>query len=117
MRNLLTWLMVLGVLAGVNLRGFPADGDHRTVCKEKMEQCCGSDLSSLSDSSHDHDDRECPPDHHDDHQCCLHGVPLSVDQHAESLLKDPASTFFGFRHEGEVPPDGPFLSSEKPPLI
>jgi len=116
MRNLLTWLMVLGVLAGVNLRALSADGDHRTVCPEKVDQCCETGAAAVS-SSHVHDDGECPPEHHHEHQCCFHVVPLTVDAHAESLLMDPASTFLGFRHEGEVPPDGPFLSSEKPPLI
>lgn len=117
MRNFLTWLMVFGVLAGVNLRALSAEGDHRTICKEKVEQCCGNEISSLPESSHDHDGGDCPPDHHHDHQCCLHVMPLTVDQQAESWLRDPASTFLGFRHQGEVPPDGPFLSSEKPPLI
>lgn len=109
--------MVLGVFAGVNLRAYPANGDHGTVCAEKVDECCGNDASSLATSSHDHDDGDCPPNHHHDHQCCLHVVPLSIDQEAVSLLQDPASTFLGFSHEGEVPPDGPFLSSEKPPLI
>jgi len=117
MRQFLTWLMVLGVLAGLNLRAFSADGDHRAVCPEKMDQCCETGGSSLPASSHDHEDGDCPPDHHHHHECCFHVVPLTVDQETESLLRDPASTFLGFRHDGEVPPDGPFLSSEKPPLI
>ena len=29
----------------------------------------------------------------------------------------PGSSLLGVRHEGEVPPEGPFLGSEKPPLI
>jgi hypothetical protein len=44
-------------------------------------------------------------------------MPLIVESNAACRSGVPGSSQLGFRHEGEDPPEGPFLGSEKPPLI
>jgi hypothetical protein len=113
MRHLLTWLILLGVLAGLQSRVCAAD-----PCDviEKMH--------AQEHSGHDHDpgkpcdpshDKDCPLEHHS-HGCLCHAMPL-VPASDPISLQVPCRSLARLAHDGENPPDGPFLSEDKPPLI
>lgn len=118
MRMFLTWLMVFGMLAGLNARVLAADAGHLTVCPDSSESCCHDDPGSDAPAAPLHDgETHCPQDHHH-HLCCyLHALPLAAEDEPGCRLADPTSSLTGVRHESTLMPDGPFLSSEKPPLI
>lgn len=44
-------------------------------------------------------------------------MPLTVEIQQICRIGVSGLHLFGFRHEGELPPEEPVLSSEKPPLI
>ena len=115
MRFFLTWLLVFGVLAGLNLRALSASGSSLTMCAEEISHCCGNDASQHQGQNHE--GHECPLNDHHHHGCCFHVLTLILGTDAEWKFTLSSSSFAGFRHEGEIPPDGPFLGSEKPPLI
>ncbi|MES2439018.1 MAG: hypothetical protein V4584_08120 [Verrucomicrobiota bacterium] len=116
MRSLLTWLMVFSVLAGLNVRVLAADVGCAEACTRSVT-CCDDHHETHAPASHQHDGKDCPMDHHHHHDCCSHTLPLTLDHTLTCRLGIPGSSLLGVRHEGEVPPEGPFLSSEKPPLI
>jgi hypothetical protein len=118
MRLFLTWLLVFGVFAGLGLRAVAADAGHTAMCAEDSSHCgqSGHDHHHGHDS-HDHEDEDCPPDHHHHYGCCFQGMPMTAEMANACRISDPSASFLGVRHECEVPPDGPFLSSEKPPQI
>lgn len=112
MRWMLTWLLLLGVCAGLQARAFATDP-------------CDVISSMNGHSDHHHEsgkpcdpehDKQCPQDHHD-HGCFCHGMPL-VDASDQVLrLCAPSRSLSRLCHERETAPDGPFLSEDKPPLI
>ncbi len=110
--------MVFGILAGLNARVLAADAGHVVVCTDSSEQCCQDDHGSDAPATPLQDGgQHCPPDHHH-HLCCyLHALPLAVEEEPGCRLVDPISSITGVRHESAVLPEGPYLSSEKPPLI
>jgi hypothetical protein len=55
-------------------------------------------------------------DHHD-HGCFCHGMPLVASGESAISLQVPCTNLSRLAHDGEIPPDGPFLSEDKPPLI
>jgi hypothetical protein len=65
-------------------------------------------------SEHDH---ECPADHHHDSCCCSHALTLVCEFDDACALMPSKSSIFGMRHQSVKIPNGPFLISEKPPLI
>ncbi|MEO8615122.1 MAG: hypothetical protein ABI600_08285 [Luteolibacter sp.] len=103
------------MLAGLNARALTVDGGRPSACAEKNSHCYESE--TLPQHSQDHDGEDCPLDSHHHHCCCFYVGALVLEIDAECHLTHPSASFSGFRHEGEIPPDGPFLSSEKPPLI
>lgn len=60
---------------------------------------------------------KCPVDHHHTSCCSHHGMPLSLAEKLGDRFGNPGSFLPRNRHESEIPPDSPFLGSEKPPLI
>ena len=118
MRLVLTWLMILSALAGLNTRVLSADGSRVDVCSLLAESCCQVDPhGATAPEEHHGSGDECPPGHHH-HACgCSHAIPLMVENDVVCHSGVPDSFLLVFRHEGEVPPEGPFLGSEKPPLI
>jgi len=112
MRWFLTWLLLLGVCAGLQLRASAADP-------------CESVAAMSGHSEHHHDsgspcepghDQQCPQDHHS-HGCFCHGMPLLDASDVSLSLHTPCRSMSRLRHERETAPDGPFLSEDKPPLI
>lgn len=120
MRLLLTWLMVICALAGLNTRGLRADVMNLAVCSHPAESCCQDDshaaTAPVDSPSGGHE--PCPPGEHHHHSCnCSHALPLTVENNLPCRLEITASSLAGVRHKGDVLPEGPFLGSEKPPLI
>jgi hypothetical protein len=90
---------------------------NQSNCVQPVEACCQDHSNPPSPQDHQHDGKDCPLEHHHHHGYCSHGLPLTVDQNLQYRFGFPDSSLLGVRHDGEVPPDGPYLSSEKPPLI
>ena len=120
MKLIFTWLMIVCTLAGLNARVLGDDANRLTGCSHLAEPCCQDDHhdATAPEDPHGHGD-ECPPGDHHHHSCgCTsHAMPLSVESDLISRLGIPEPSLLGVRHEGDVPPEGPFLGSEKPPLI
>ncbi|MES2924470.1 MAG: hypothetical protein V4819_23155 [Verrucomicrobiota bacterium] len=120
MKVVFTWLMVLCALVGLNLRVVGADAGRVDACSHVAEPCCEVDHHDAiaPDDPHGGGD-ECPPGHHHHHHacCCSPAMPLVVENEIVCRSGVPGSSLLGFRHEGEIPPEGPFLGLEKPPLI
>ncbi|MEO5913904.1 MAG: hypothetical protein ABIS50_06700 [Luteolibacter sp.] len=116
MRLLLTSLWVFCVFAGLNARVFAVNCSSTSGCGQAVESCCGDHQASEAPQENHHDEDGCPMEHHH-HGFCSHGLPLGLDFQTPTRLGVPGSALLSFRHEGDFPPDGPFLGSEKPPLI
>ena len=117
MRFLATWLMVLCVLAGLNSRLMASSCNDATRCEHRMDLCCDDGAQACQPVDSHRPGDKCPPDHHHHHTCCSHVVALGLDQKAPCHLGTPVSALETMRHQGDRPPDEPFLGSEKPPLI
>jgi hypothetical protein len=116
MKFILTWLMVFCVLAGLNARVL-ADHAVRSGGCSPSETCCESTQDGEKPADHQDDGDDCPLEHHHHHDCCSQTLPLAVDNTIPGASHVPGSSLLGLRPEGDVPPEGPFLGSEKPPLI
>ena len=117
MRLLFTWLMVICTLAGLNARVLAADIGRIPVCAQSVDSCCQDHHDAPAPAEHHHDGDGCPIDHHHHFGCCAQAQPLTVENHLDRKLGVPVSSLLGVLHESEIPPDAPFLGSEKPPLI
>jgi len=131
MRSLAKWLMVLCVIAGLNSQAIASYCSDPVACSHSADSCGPMDEDIHScDSTHagqkthigepkgGHSDGDsCPADHHHHHACCAHGLVLGLNSHGDCKPGLLASAFAGFRNQGDVPPEEPFLGSEKPPLI
>jgi hypothetical protein len=109
--------MVFGVLTGLGVRGL-AMTLHPDAVALPVEDSCSHDHHhhGPTPEPHSHDGKDCPPDHHH-HGCCCAAMPLTLENDQACRLGIPVMAVFGMLHEGEVPPEEPLLSSEKPPLI
>lgn len=118
LRKCATWLMIVGVFVAVSLRaiGFEHYHDTRYKCCQPGETPADSQLDQDLPDDDQQDDQD-DPTGHEHHNCCSSGLPLIIDNGSNSRLGVPGSSRLGILHEGEVPPDGPFLSEDKPPLI
>lgn len=116
-RGLLTWLMMLGVFAGLSVRAVDFGHSHEH-----------HHASEHGASGHGHDDpaepidhdgecpKSCPHGEHHHHACCL-SQPWAVDGGAVCFLSDPDSLRLGLQLLRLVPPEGPVFDLDKPPLI
>lgn len=117
MRTLLSWLLVFMAMAGLNARVL-ANPAYEGACSHVHETCCSDHHDSTESDGHDHDGQKCPPEHHHHHGgCCSHLPAIDLESHVSCRLGVPGESLMSQRPEGEAPPEGPFLSSEKPPLI
>ena len=130
MRFLAKWLMVLCVIAGLNSQAIAAYCSDPAACSHVADTCCqsGEEIDSC-DATHagqthigepkdgHREGDDCRADDHHHHTCCSLGLVLGLDSHGDCKPGVPVSAFAGFRNQGDVPPEEPFLGSEKPPLI
>lgn len=116
MRFIFTMLMVFCVFAGLNARVFAVSCSSAGECGKVTEPCCQDEPGGANAPEDHHDGGDCPMEHHH-HGFCAHGLPLGVDFQAPAMLPAPGSALLSFLHEGDLAPEGPFLGSEKPPLI
>jgi hypothetical protein len=119
MRIFLTGWIVLCVLAGLNVRLLAA-GAHHAICCEAAATPCEGDHSACPPSEHPQEKDGCPGGehhHHHHHACCSHLPPVVAEEMERGALADRGTEWLGIRPECEIAPDGPFLGSEKPPLI
>lgn len=117
--------MVFFVMVGLPARIVAEDFVQVTSCSEVHHSC----EHDHSDCGHTHDDHapcedgdhdgKCPsgPHHHHHGNCCIHVMPLDLDRNVSCRLGVPGLLLAAQLHESEAAPEGPFLSSEKPPLI
>lgn len=116
MRGVFTWLVVFCIVAGLGARVLAADAGHLELC-ETSTACCHPPHEAVAPAEHPHDGEDCPLEHHHHHGCCFQPVALTLDSALTYRLGVPGSALLADRHKGEVTPEGPFLGSEKPPLI
>lgn len=112
--------MLVCVLIGLGGRTIAMTSATAGSCVRPVESCCESHHDSSPKETHHHEDGDdCPLEHHHHHHggCSQPLPPLAVDSDFICSLGVPESSLLGVRHEGEVPPEGPFLCLEKPPLI
>ena len=111
--------MIFGVFAALSLRAIGFDHLHHEICSN----CCQSGEMCMADPFDTNlpgDDQQDDKDSSSGHKhngCCATGMVLFVDNSLNCRLGVPGSSLFRVRHDGEVPPEKPYLSSEKPPLI
>jgi hypothetical protein len=118
-RGLLTWLMVLGVFAGLSSRVLAIGHSHEHGHDHASEH--GSPCHGHEEPAHDEPATDCPSDcppgeHHHHHACCV-PLQLAVDPAAGYRLPVPESFLVGLLSLNLVPPDGPVFDLDKPPLI
>jgi len=101
---------MFGVFAGLNSPVIAVDGTCVACFEDGVP--CYKETPQLGDRG----DNKCPVDHHHN-RCCCHVQPMAVAEKAEAKPGQPVLLLPRNRHESEVALDGPFLSSEKPPLI
>ena len=116
MKILLTWIMVLSTLAGINFRVVAADGSC-VVNFDKVADCCKCTLDAPLQDNRDQEGQKCPVGHNHLHGCCSHVMPLAAMDKSVYRFSVPSSSLLVARHKSEVAPEEPFLGSEKPPLI
>lgn len=105
-------MLLFGVLAGLSARVLATQG--HSIC----QACSHADEHGMHHHHPGHGHEDCDPDQPHHHDCCSPVQPLGVENHSPCRLGfSPESLLLGVRHEGELPPEEPFLSSEKPPLI
>lgn len=116
LRLVITWLVVFCVAFGLGARVLAADTSRVAICTESTT-CCDHPHEVKTPAEHQHNGEDCPLEHHHHHGCCSHSSPLTLDSTLIYRLGIPVGLLLAIRHEGEITPEGPFLSSEKPPLI
>ena len=122
MRGIFTWLLVFGVLAGLNSRVLSANGSRVQVC-HVIDACCADDHHHHDDgapASHEDEespDHDSPQDHHHHHGSCFQVVHLAIDKDVKWSIASVYSSLVAIRPAGESTPEGPFASLDKPPLI
>lgn len=110
MRGLLSWLLVLGVIAGLGGRVLGLDHVHP---HEEASHCCGH-----GDDGDTHTP-DCPPEPHDhphSHACC-HPAPLAGPEPTQQHLLLPEAVWLRVAWFTALPPDEPVFALDKPPLI
>jgi hypothetical protein len=123
-RGLWTWLMVLGVFAGLSLRVASFSHSHEDEHGHGHHHAAehGSPCHGHGDErpDPDHPGGDCPSEspsgEHHHHACCI-PLQLAIEGIATCRLPAPASQRLGLQSLRQVPPDGPCFDLDKPPLI
>jgi hypothetical protein len=107
-------LILLGVIAGMQGRALASDPCEVMETTHLHGNHGHQDEPGKScDPCHD---KQCPLDHHN-HGCFCHGMPLVPAFDSFISLQVPCRSLSRLEHDGDNPPDGPFFSEDKPPLI
>ena len=113
-RVFLPWILVIGVFIGLN---------HKLIgkapCEVAARMPCAAECGSLHDDHPPCDeshDQNCPAEHHH-HAACCHTPPSTAEFDFYRRLVPPSSYFVGVALVSDIIPDGPHLSSDRPPLI
>ncbi|MBB5350856.1 hypothetical protein HNR46_001090 [Haloferula luteola] len=134
LRGFLTWLLVLGVLAGLSVRAVPELQEmghfHPKACLS-----CGdheAPPAAVDSDSHEHDGSchlaeadsgptESPtpscPGHHHHHGCGCAPLNLSAEMLAAVRLSPPSGQWLGVGLADDRLPDAPVFEEDAPPLI
>jgi hypothetical protein len=99
-------------MAGLNVRVIGADHAHSNPQHMSADTCCEHEKQPDRPHDNGHHDGDC---HH--HHCSMQAQPMTLESDHFIRFVTPDSQRLVIRHEGEFPPEEPFLSSEKPPLI
>jgi hypothetical protein len=119
-RTVFTWLMLLGVFAGLSARAMyvPHFHDHSHSHAHAAEGCheAGA-LAACDEQPQDPENTEgSHEDHHHHHACVLPGAIALADD-AEWRLLARHGEWVEFHRLSLSPPEGPWLETDKPPLI
>ncbi len=121
-RKLATYLLLLGVVAGLSVRGLghTLHSHEYDCCEPVAESCCGGDEvphdscgedeiadGGMEDSSHEHQ-------HH--HACCTL-QPVPAYECGVARLTAPAASLVEMVRGDVLPPEDPVFALDKPPLI
>lgn len=107
--------MVVAVLLGLQLRVLAHDPCE--VLTTMMEDChSGHDHGNDAPCDAPHD-KNCPSEHHHQGGSCCHILPLVSDHQLACRSAVPASYRLRLHPECALIPEGPYLSSDRPPLI
>ena len=115
MRFFLTLLTAFGVFAGPILLVLASC--ESCVASETTGHRCTNVPNASQRNGQNQGSEKCPVDHHHTSCCSHHVMPLSLAEKSGDRFGNPGSFLPRNRHESEIPPDSPFLGSEKPPLI
>ncbi len=113
MRHWFTWLLALGILAGLQGRVLGADPCEVMAAMHEQEHSGHHhEPGKPCDPSHD---KNCPLDHHH-HGACAHAMPMAAEpqRHTRAAFDFSLSPI---RRESERAPEAPFAELDKPPLI
>lgn len=118
MRWLLSWLLMLGMLAGQTSRLAVMD-------PEGAVQVALMFTHTHDHGHHDHPEHPCSPEHDQNcplehhHHCagCIHTMPMASDDRATAGFACLNATRVPYLRESVRLPDPPFDRLDKPPLI
>lgn len=112
-RHLITWLLALGVLLGLQARVLAVDPCETLLAMHQQEH---SDHHHDSDKPCDpsHDDH-CPVEHHQQ-GACGHTMPLAAETHSLARVAGSLFSLSPIIEEAELAPDAPSSDLDKPPL-
>lgn len=118
MRLWLTWLLALGVFAGLHARVLASDpcetlarSHHHCHGEENDSHPCHEEPG---DSDHD---KQCPAEHHHHHGCVCPVMPLIPNSEPQVRLGCHSSRLGRCVEERQRIPEGPVLGMDKPPLV
>lgn len=123
MRNLLAWMIVAGLLAGLVGRAMPhpAESCMTPACERSLD--CpeagspGDGNSGTGFAGHSEDPAPAGPEHHHHHHLCGGVVAMIADTRAEARLLKVDGLRTGLNPEQLAVPESPVFELDKPPLI
>lgn len=115
MRIASSLILVIAVFFGLHARVLATHSCEQIATMTQADHCHHHHNENLP--SHSSEEKDGPVDHH--HHCGLvcHTSPLVSDTDLMSLLISPSSIRLRLSLESELIPEGPYLSSAKPPII
>jgi hypothetical protein len=115
MRLVSSFVLVFAVIIGLQARVLAKDPCEVIASMHQVDPCDHPHEESLPcDPSHE---KNCPAEHHH-HGCVVcHVSPLASEDDFASRLELPTSIRLRLWPESELIPEGPYLSSDRPPII